>query len=82
MYQFPLEEITENEFHSFQNEDKNTQHISSPIKHILSHQHILARFIHKEKFPLSINPSWIKIKLSELQDFPIPRLIDKYLEIK
>ncbi len=82
LYQFPLiesrdnSEITNWEKYTLNNPSK----VSSEIKHILSHQRIHAKFYHFSEKPNTIDSNWKKIKLSEIQDFPLPRLIDRYLE--
>jgi A/G-specific adenine glycosylase len=82
LYQFPLiesrdnAEITNWEKYTLNNPSK----VSSEIKHILSHQRIHAKFYHFSEKPITIDSNWKKIKLSEIQDFPLPRLIDRYLE--
>lgn len=52
--------------------------ISDEIKHILSHQQIITRFVHFLKIPKELASS--AMKLSELEHTPLPRLIDKYLK--
>lgn len=54
--------------------------ISPGIKHILSHQYIIARFVH-----VKINGNGIRtlsgdkwIGLNDLNDYPVPRLIERY----
>jgi len=53
---------------------------SEEIIHILSHQRLHARFYHFEQLPSKLNQGWIKIKKVELDNYPLPRLIDRYLE--
>lgn len=51
--------------------------ISKESKHILSHQHIFAKFYHFDDIPNQFLDQVIgKIELSE---YPLPRLIDRYL---
>lgn len=84
MYQFPLVETTarldemqiENQF--LEHFQLKPNHISKEVKHILSHQKIFARFVHFSQFPAVSD--FVVIKLEELQNFPLPRLIDRYLE--
>jgi len=56
--------------------------ISPEIKHQLTHRTIYARFIHMEaeKWPVTLPSGWIKISLGQLDDFPVPRLINRYME--
>jgi A/G-specific adenine glycosylase len=56
--------------------------VSSIIKHVLSHQHIYARFYH---FKLSevqtlLPAHFFIINKAEITSYPLPRLIDKYLQ--
>lgn len=53
---------------------------SSKITHVLSHQKINAVFYFFDSIPLNISKDFLVIKLSEIQDFPLPRLIDRFLE--
>jgi A/G-specific adenine glycosylase len=53
---------------------------SEEITHILSHQKITAKFYHFNTIPKKKEPHWIKIKKEDIQDFPLPRIIDRYLE--
>jgi A/G-specific adenine glycosylase len=56
--------------------------ISEPYKHQLSHQLLYARFIHVRIISKKTDQlkDWKKIKWKDLTDYPIPRLLDKYLE--
>lgn len=51
--------------------------ISKEIKHILSHQRIITRFLHFSKIPESLKP--LAVDVHELKDVPLPRLIDRYM---
>ena len=51
-------------------------------KHILSHQHIYCTFWEFNDLPENFNENWQLIKLSSFNDYPIPRVIDSYLEEK
>lgn len=57
--------------------------ISDPIRHQLTHRTIIARFIHVEplEWPRPLPGGWIKISLEQLDDFPVPRLINRYLDL-
>lgn len=82
MYQFPLIETSVSEEISDFSQFTNNQvdKISNEIVHVLSHQKIHARFYHFSELPEFKLEEWIKIKTSEIHDFPLPRLIDRYLE--
>ena len=57
--------------------------ISDPIRHQLTHRTIHARFIHVETgtWPDPLPAGWIKISLEQVDDFPVPRLINRYMEV-
>ncbi len=82
LYQFPLVE-TESDGPLDVSHSAHLDHIveiSSPLTHLLSHQRITARFYHIVPSEVKPETDWILIQNSAIQDFPIPRLIDKYLE--
>ena len=88
LYQFPLieGEFTFNEIKDLQewNELVNDENVSLKfssftIKHKLSHQLIHAVFHHVEVDNI-ISEKYLRINWSNLDDYPFPRLIDKYLE--
>ena len=76
MYQFPLIEKKEIDANKFGVKAKE----SAPVKHILSHQKIYGTFHHFDQMPQKLQDNWMVVKWSELQEYPIPRIIDKYLE--
>lgn len=80
MYQFPLVETESNDTSSVQNIWDSQSEESKEIIHKLSHQTIHATFHHINDYPKQIKDSWIKIKNEEIQDYPLPRIIDRYLE--
>lgn len=51
--------------------------ISKERKHVLSHQHIHAKFYHFNSIPLSLLDSAVEKKT--ISEYPFPRLIDRYL---
>ena len=53
---------------------------SEIVKHILSHQKIFARFYFFDKFPSNLPLSYKILPVKNIQDFPMPRLIDKFLD--
>lgn len=57
------------------------QKISPEIIHILSHQKIITRFIHIEmdEIPDKLKKSYILSKRNDINEYPLPRLIEKYL---
>lgn len=80
LYQFPLLETNE----ILSKEDKLTWKSqvfeSEPIRHVLSHQKINVVFHHFNGKPLHIKSNWTEINFEEFINYPIPRIIDKYLE--
>jgi A/G-specific adenine glycosylase len=86
LYQFPLiETLEEKSFHEmklifkdqlgFEPLDFSKQEV-----HILSHQKIFAHFYFFNTFPKEFSTDLIVISQNQIQDFPLPRLIDRYLE--
>ena len=57
--------------------------VSDPIRHQLTHRTLHARFIHVETgiLPDPLPAAWIKISLEQIDDFPVPRLIHRYMEV-
>lgn len=55
--------------------------VSAPVVHKLTHRTIFARFVKVklESEPLLSSGKWLKIPLSERINYPVSRLIDKYL---
>ena len=51
-------------------------------KHILSHQHIYCTFWEFEQLPEQLDENWEIISLPNFTNYPIPRVIDRYLEDK
>lgn len=87
LFQFPLLELEE-ELDLLEVERKlietfqlKPETVSSPIKHILSHQRIHARVWKFNAFPPenTMETSWFSVTKSDLSQFPIPRLLDRYL---
>jgi A/G-specific adenine glycosylase len=56
--------------------------LSGTIPHQLSHRSIQARFIHVEvdSLPSPLPSEWIPVSLQDLDTYPVPRLIHRYLE--
>jgi A/G-specific adenine glycosylase len=82
MYQFPLiESDSKGELNSFM-PYTNAQPtlISTEITHLLSHQKIYTMFYHFDASSLIFDKDLSKINKTDFGDFPIPRVIDRYLE--
>lgn len=57
--------------------------VSQLVKHVLSHRYIFARFVHMElPAELKVHGAWLKVKSEDLEHYPLPRLIDRYLSAK
>ena len=79
LYQFPLIEFdSPDEKRNFL-ASLDSKFISQEYKHILSHQQLYAQFAVVEPSN-EIPENQLEINLSELSNFPIPRLIDKFWE--
>jgi A/G-specific adenine glycosylase len=80
LYQFPLIEFdSPDEKRNFL-ASLDSKFISQEYKHILSHQQLFAHFAVVEPSN-EIPENQLEIALSELSNFPIPRLIDKFWEV-
>ncbi len=57
--------------------------LSEPVRHQLTHRRIIARFLHLQSGPHLEQPpgQWKRIRFSEVGEHPLPRLIDRYLEV-
>lgn len=57
--------------------------LSDPVRHQLTHRRIIARFLHLETGANLLQPPvhWKRVRFSEVGDHPLPRLIDRYLEL-
>jgi len=80
MYQFPMLETLKTDEKPDLTPFKNKSFESIPIKHILSHQRIYATFHHFDSLPKAATENWVTIKQSHIQEYPLPRIIDRYLE--
>ena len=79
MYQFPLVEVEQQDA-DMSELMKNQRFESVCVTHILSHQRIVAQFHHFDFIPKNLNENWIRINRTDIQNYPLPRLIDRYLE--
>jgi A/G-specific adenine glycosylase len=77
LYQFPLKEFNSQEEKALYLSTKNPRFQSKEYKHILSHQQLFCHFI-------AVNPSENDagelVQLTDLDQYPIPRAIDRFLE--
>jgi A/G-specific adenine glycosylase len=85
LFEFPLLETTS--VGTFQEIDEFAQTIlkgkiiseSYQVKHILSHQHLHASFC-KVQLDVNFLDGFEKVHLDDFDNYPIPRLLEKYLE--
>jgi A/G-specific adenine glycosylase len=77
LFEFPMKELSANEF---EQKELELATGTKPIKHILSHQTIYARFLLVTKLDAELSKNTIQIKKTDLSDYPLPRIIDRYLE--
>ncbi|MGB0881682.1 MAG: A/G-specific adenine glycosylase [Vicingaceae bacterium] len=87
LYDFPLVETEEqqNSFRTIKDSFKTSAlkltSKSGEYKHILSHQKIFATFwLSEAKNFTEFDENYTRIPLAELNNFPIPKLIDNYLQ--
>ena len=85
LYQFPLKETDKEISSPFELTEKIVNQavflqVSKQFKHILSHQRIYAKFWEFSLVEMPIMKGFKKIKKIDIQEFAIPRLIEKYLE--
>ena len=67
----------------FMNSQVKPVRVSKIIRHILTHQVIHAKFYHMDNFPDDniIKSSFQEVPLSAIGKYPVPKLIENYLEI-
>ena len=95
MYEFPLIETEEKmdlvdlmettSFNTLFSDVEATFHQTrKPSKHILTHQHIYSNFYEVElnKVAAINGDNFLKVKTSDINNFPVSRLIHKYLELR
>jgi A/G-specific adenine glycosylase len=91
LYQFPLVESTSErteqealeEISRILGERETTlRSFSPPVRHQLTHRTIFARFIHLEVSSLGqgLPGGWIVVPADRMDQYPVPRLIHRYLE--
>jgi A/G-specific adenine glycosylase len=80
LYQFPLIETSASSNKELESVISNQYKESEEIIHLLSHQKIHAKFHHFDSIPSKIEHNWLKIDRTEIQNYPLPRVIDRYLE--
>lgn len=81
LYEFPLIETSESNkpliFADYKM--KEPRFSSEIVKHILSHQHLFVQFHVFDCKPQKTEQNWLEIELDEFENYPIPRVIDRFL---
>ena len=91
LYQFPMleskgprseAEAVEEISHVLKERKMTLQHFSGPVRHQLTHRTIHARFIHMKVSSLlpELPRGWIVVPRDQIDRYPVPRLIHRYLE--
>jgi A/G-specific adenine glycosylase len=80
MFQFPLKEFDSLEQKETYLNPNKFHHISDEHKHILSHQHLFCTFAFPIESPETTQNNFIAVTLNELDNYPIPRVIEKFVE--
>lgn len=87
LFQFPLIEYEQNtEFSEIEEQlvnrfEMRPTAVSSQIKHVLTHQKIYAYVWKFDSFPVKnrMDSAWLIVNKNDLFNYPIPRLLDRYL---
>ena len=80
LFQFPLLEFDSTEKKGSFLRSTKFDFVSKEYKHILSHQHIFATFVFRKVKKIKLQVGEKKISPSQIDDYPIPRLLEKFLE--
>lgn len=80
MFQFPLKEFDSLEKKETYLNKGDFHHISEEIKHILSHQHLYCTFVFPKELVNNTKNELISVTLDDLENYPIPRVIEKYIQ--
>jgi A/G-specific adenine glycosylase len=94
LYQFPLAEserpLKDEEFLSRIQQEilpegirVTVEKISPEVKHQLTHRTLHAKFIHlrTDRWPDPLPGDWLIIPVERVHEFPVPRLITRYMEV-
>lgn len=80
MYQFPLIEFHNLDAKTVFLQSQDFEYSSAEIKHILSHQHLFCHFVIVKNEGDSIIPVGKWVNSSEYFEYPVPRVIEKFVE--
>jgi len=89
MYDLPLIEtpeylpaeqiITLPQFYDIYPENSSIINTYPIKKHVLTHQHIYAQFIHVNGFPKKLKPEWLFISINNLENLAMPKIIFTFI---
>ncbi len=92
LYEFPMLEVEAEmedtvllerilQFSGLEGKELHVKRISGSIKHQLTHRTIFARFVHVDIGSTNYDApeEWLKIPETDIGDYPVPRLIDRYM---
>jgi len=67
----------------FGNTEVNAFKVSKKIRHFLTHQVIHAKFYHLDHIPSNMltGSPFLEVPISEISNYPVPKLIENYLQI-
>ena len=82
LYEFPNQEFFSEKSFLEEIEKKSIKgyEVSNVVNHFLSHQKIMAVFVHYKKRKFKLRPGEKAIPFEMIEKYPMPRLIDRYLE--
>jgi A/G-specific adenine glycosylase len=80
LFQFPLKEFDNSEEKERYLDPDKFLTISIECKHILSHQHLFCTFAYRKEKVNETTDTFISISPDELDNYPIPRVVEKFIE--
>ncbi len=80
LFQFPLIETNSTDLSNETKDQYIIKHSSAVFTHKLSHQIIYARFHECRNYPKELSSNVLRISINDLENFALPRLIQRYLE--
>ncbi|HDS07906.1 MAG TPA: A/G-specific adenine glycosylase [Bacteroides sp.] len=59
------------------------ERVSPPVRHQLTHRTIHAKFLHIRtgRWPDPMPDTWVRVPSGRLDDYPVPRIIHRYLQV-
>lgn len=82
LYEFPSKEFFSEKIFLEEIEKKTLEghEVSDVVNHLLSHQKIIAVFVHYKKRKIQLKPGEELVSFEMIEKYPMPRLIDRYIE--